>query len=111
MTALRMPELSKIVYENMVRLPNFNLTFEDQQEELFIHNYRITKTLSPKPIQYTMKVEQLSVTAQHSLEELKDIKLKLFNLDINNFQLTYNRDNQLNSHVEIIIEEATSDLY
>lgn len=49
-TAVEIPELPKFIYENMVRLPNFNLTFEDSQEEMFIHNYRITKTLSPKPI-------------------------------------------------------------
>ena len=46
-----------------MRLPNFNLTFVDEQEELFIHNYKITKTLSPKPIQYSMTITDLTITA------------------------------------------------
>lgn len=27
LTAVNFPELSKVIYENLVRLPNFNLTF------------------------------------------------------------------------------------
>jgi hypothetical protein len=66
-SAVRLPELSKVLYENLVRLPNFNLAFEDTQNELFIHNYTITKTLSPKPIRYQLSIPQLFLGAQHSL--------------------------------------------
>lgn len=78
MSAVRIPELSRVVYQMLLGLPNFNLSFQDGAEELFIHNYRITKTLSPKPIEYTMSISQLGLVAQHSIDKENTLKSKLF---------------------------------
>jgi hypothetical protein len=43
---------SRLQYLNVNKLVNFNFTFDDQNDELFIHNFKITKLLSPKPIYY-----------------------------------------------------------
>ena len=51
------------------------------------------------------------MTAQHSIEAIKDRKLKLFSVLINNFQMRYMRDQRLNSTIEIGISEATSNLF
>lgn len=43
---------SRLQYLNINKLVNFNFTFDDQSDEFFIHNFKITKLLSPKPIYY-----------------------------------------------------------
>lgn len=57
---------SRLQYLNINKLVNFNFTFDDQNDELFIHNYKITKMLSPKPIFYEIIIPSIQMTADYN---------------------------------------------
>ena len=97
-STLRMPHLSRDQYLRINKLVNFNFTFDDQWDELFIHNFKITKMLSPKPIVYELVLPQLQMTADYSTSERrKDSQWKLFTATINEMSMTYRRTKQLDS--------------
>lgn len=48
-----------------MKLLNFNITYDDERDNLFIHNYKITKLLSPKPIIFTFKIPSLTLMAAY----------------------------------------------
>jgi hypothetical protein len=57
---------SRLQYLNINKLVNFNFTFDDQSDEIFIHNFKITKLLSPKPIFYEVLLPSISMTADYN---------------------------------------------
>lgn len=52
MSKLVIGRLTRQEYLLINRLVNFNIVFDDNKDECFIHNFKITKLLSPKPIHY-----------------------------------------------------------
>ncbi len=65
-SGIRIPHYSRLQYLNINKLVNFNFTFDDQCDELFIHNFKVTKLLSPKPILYQVLVPQIEMTADYN---------------------------------------------
>ena len=59
--------ISELVANNFTRyqylllnkMTNFNMIFDDNKDELFIHNFKITKLLSPKPIYYELNLGKI----------------------------------------------------
>ena len=46
------------------KLVNFNMVYDDNKDELFIHNFKITKLLSPKPIYYELNVGKIELAGK-----------------------------------------------
>lgn len=69
---ISIPHYSRLQYLNINKLVNFNFTFDDQNDELFIHNFKITKLLSPKPIVYLVIVPQIYMIADYNAKENSD---------------------------------------
>jgi hypothetical protein len=80
---------------------NFNFTFDDQCDELFIHNFKITKLLSPKPIVYQALVPEVHMTADYNARENTEEIWKLFKASIYTFSMEYKRSKQLDSSFTI----------
>ena len=82
-----MPHYSRLQYLNINKLVNFNFTFDDQCDELFIHNFKITKLLSPKPIAYRILVPEIQMTADYNARENSQDIWKLFKATIHDFSM------------------------
>lgn len=94
---------SRLQYLNINKLVNFNFTFDDQSDELFIHNFKITKLLSPKPIFYEVLIPSISMTADYNASENSSDIWKLFCADITDFRMVYRRTKQLDSSITIAL--------
>ena len=46
------------------KLVNFNMIYDDNRDDLFIHNFKITKLLSPKPIYYELCVPKIELAGK-----------------------------------------------
>jgi hypothetical protein len=90
---------SRLQFLNINKLVNFNFTFDDQNDELFIHNFKITKLLSPKPILYEVFIPEIHMTADYNAKENSEDIWKLFKATIHNFQMIYRRTKQLDSNM------------
>ena len=91
--------LNKSEYLQVLKLLNFNITFEDERDELFIHNYKITKLLSPKPIDFKFRIPSLLFTADYVVEARIDT---LFSLEFNDLEISYKRDKELISSISLV---------
>jgi hypothetical protein len=60
---------SRLQYLNVNKLVNFNFTFDDENDELFIHNFKITKLSAPKPIYYEVKIPKIVMIADYDSRE------------------------------------------
>lgn len=87
-----------------MKLLNFNITYDDERDNLFIHNYRITKLLSPKPINFSFNIPSLTVTAAYYMDH--NIQT-LFAISFEPMVITYNRGKDLNSSVGITAPMVT----
>lgn len=59
MSKLVIKKLTRQEYLLINKLVNFNMIFDDNRDEHFIHNFKITKLLSPKPIYYELDIPQI----------------------------------------------------
>lgn len=74
------------------------MIYDDNKDENFIHNFKITKLLSPKPIYYELLIPQIQLTGQEgNTAEFFD----LFTMKMNGFKLIYERSADLNSSFRI----------
>lgn len=92
---------SRLQYLNVNKLVNFNFTFDDQSDELFIHNFKITKLLSPKPIYYEVLLPSITMTADYNASELSSTIWQLFRADIEDFRLLFRRSKHLDSSITL----------
>jgi hypothetical protein len=81
-----------------MKLLNFNITYDDERDNLFIHNYRITKLLSPKPINFTFNIPILTLTAAYYFNKQIDT---LFSITFEPMVVTFKRGKDLNCTVGI----------
>lgn len=61
MSKLVISKLTREEYLLLNKLVNFNIVYDDNKDELFIHNFKITKLLSPKPIYYDLVVPEIEL--------------------------------------------------
>lgn len=85
-------------YLHIMKLLNFNITYDDEKDNLFIHNYRITKLLSPKPIIFKFNIPVLTLTAAYYYN--KQIET-LFSITFEPMVVTFERGKDLNCKVGI----------
>lgn len=81
-----------------MKLLNFNITYEDERDELFIHNYKITKILIPKPIDFKLLIPTLEFTADYVVDSRIDT---LFSIHFEDFEIDYKRNAQLISIISL----------
>jgi hypothetical protein len=79
------------------------MVYDDNKDEHFIHNFKITKLLSPKPIYYDLVVPHIELTGN---EGNFDNSYKLFTMMMEGFKLVYTRNADLNSSFKIFLNEA-----
>lgn len=98
MSKLVIKKLTRQEYLLINKLVNFNMVYDDNKDECFIHNFKITKMLSPKPIYYELVVPQIELTGK---EGTLDTSYNLFTMFMDGFKLVYNRNADLNSSFKI----------
>lgn len=91
--------LNKFQYLQVLKLLNFNITFEDERDQLFIHNYKITKLLSPKPIDFKLIIPSLLFTADYAIDSRIDT---LFSIYFEDLEIEYRRNKELTNHISLI---------
>lgn len=67
---------------------NFNITYEDERDELFIHNYKITKFIIPKAINFNLLIPTLEFTADYLVDSRIDT---LFSIHFDDFEIEYHK--------------------
>lgn len=97
-------KLTKHQYLLLNKLTNFNMIFDDCKDELFIHNFKITKLLSPKPIYYELNLGRIYLMGKEGRE--KDRILDLFEVSMERVKMIYQRSPDLNSSFKILIGET-----
>lgn len=107
MPAIFIEHCSRLQYLHLNKLVNFNFTFDDENDELFIHNFKITKLLSPKPIYYGIQVPSLLINADFNIEENALLSWKLFKAEVESFRFEYNREKNMSSSFEIVFYKTT----
>jgi hypothetical protein len=54
--------MSRITYQNLLKIANYNLTYDDGQDEKFIHNYQISKLRDPNLINFSLIVPLIDIS-------------------------------------------------
>lgn len=88
-----------------MKLLNFNITYDDEKDNLFIHNYRITKLLSPKPIHFKFNIPVLNLTAAYYNHKQIDT---LFSVTFEPMVVTFERGKDLNCKVGITTPQLSA---
>lgn len=94
---------TKQQYLFLNKLVNFNMIYDDNKDELFIHNFKITKLLSPKPIFFELKIPIIYLFGKEGTEENN---YDLFDVEMRDFLLVFQRNKDLNSNYSIKVNSA-----
>lgn len=93
--------MSRATYQNLLKIANFNISFDDGQDEMFIHNYQISKLKDPNLINFNFLVPKISLSCCYDDPNDEKKVVELMTLNINNFCLAFHRNRILDSEVKV----------
>ncbi len=83
---------------------NFNFSYDDGKDEMFIHNYQISKLKDPNLIKFNFIVPKINIACCYDDPNEKQKIVQLIKLNINNLDLGYHRNKILDSSIKVNFE-------
>jgi len=80
---------------------NFNLAYDDGQDQLFIHNYQISKLRDPNLINFSLVVPKVILSCCYQDPNDENKKIELMDLNVGEFLFHYHRNQILDSSIKI----------